>query len=130
MAASPSAVTARSLLKAGKTADAIALLESIVRKESEAHAAWYQLALAHSQLRRFFPALKAIRRALALAPAVMNYQRLKGLTLANMGSSEEAIADLLPFVKAHPDDYIALHALQIAYCKSGKDTHAIALGRN
>jgi len=58
MVANPSVFTARLFLKAGKVEEAIALLEPIVRTNAADHAAWYQLALAQSQQRRFFPALK------------------------------------------------------------------------
>jgi tetratricopeptide (TPR) repeat protein len=124
-----STLQAKGLMRAGKDEEAIAGLQLHLRANVSDHAAWHQLALAQTQQRNFFAAIKAIKKALELAPDVVVYQRFKGIALANMGDCGAAIEFLLPFIQKHPDDYLALHALQIAYCKSGKDIHAIALGR-
>lgn len=117
------------LLPAGKSDDVIAYLESRAQANPSDHVAWFQLAVAETRLRHYFSAIKAIKRALALAPENFSYQRQHGLALVNLGRGEEAVAILLPILQSHPEDYLTLHALQIAYCKTGKEIHAIALGR-
>lgn len=126
--ASP-APLARALLRAGKAEEAIDSLQARLHADAGDHAAWHQLALAQTQQRNFFAAVRAINKAIEIAPEVMAYQRFKGITLVDTGDCDTAIACLLPFVRAHPDDGVALQALQLAYSKSGKEIHAIALGR-
>jgi tetratricopeptide (TPR) repeat protein len=123
------ALDAKELLRAGKTADAVAVLEAHLEANPEDHAAWHQLALAQTQQHGYFKALKAIRRAMTLVPQNMVYQRFTGFALSNLGRFDDAIKILAPIVEAHSEDYFALHALQIAYLKSGAIHRAIALGR-
>lgn len=123
------ALRAKELLRAGKNEQAIAGLESHLSANAGDHASWHQLAVAETQLRHYFKALKAIKRALILAPAEAAYERQYALTLVNLGRCDEATEVLLPMLQSNPQDYFVLHALQIAYNKAGKQQHAIALGR-
>lgn len=120
---------ARALLRADKNDEAAACLREHLGANAADHAAWQQLAVAETQRRNYFAALKAIKRALAHAPNEMAYQRQHGFTQVSLGNCEAAIAALLPMLQASPEDYFVLHALQIAYCKFGKETHALELGR-
>lgn len=123
------AFQANALLRAGKNEEAVAFLETRVRADPDDHVAWHQLAQAETQRRGYFRALKVIRRAVTLAPDELAYRRFMGFALSNLGRFDDAIAILSLIVQSDPEDYFALHALQIAYCKAGKDDHAIALGR-
>ena len=120
---------ARELLRADKNDEAVACLREHLGANAADHAAWHQLAVAETQCRNYFAALKAIKRALALVPSEITYQRQHGFTQVSLGNCEAAIAALLPMLQASPEDYFVLHALQIAYCKSAKENDAIALGR-
>jgi len=118
----------RKLLRAGRNDEAASYLATHLSDHPQDHAAWHQLALAETQRRRYGRALGAIDRALALAPGNFAYRRFRGLALTHTGAFPEAIALLSAIIEARPDDYFALHALQIACCKSGDSARAIALG--
>lgn len=121
--------TVQKSLRAGNFKEAVVTLQAHLRAHARDHAAWHQLALAHTQSRKHAAALEAVNQAIALAPHKKGYQRDKGIMLANAGSNDAAIAILLPCLYAQPDDHAVMVGLQIAYYKSGKHDHAIALGR-
>ena len=120
---------ANALLRAGRNDNAVALLESWLRAATADHAAWHLLSVAHTQCHRHAAALKAIRRALALAPQETQYQKQHGFTLVNLMRFDAAISVLLPLVRALPDAYAIMRGLHVAYYKAGKQPHALALGR-
>jgi tetratricopeptide (TPR) repeat protein len=117
------------LLRAGENDQAVAILAVALAKHATEHGAWHLLSVAQTQRRRHADALKAIKRALALAPDELLYQQQHGFTLVNLRRFEAAIGVLLPVVRKLPDDYPTMRGLQVAYYQAGKYPHAIALGR-
>lgn len=93
------------------------------------HRAWHLLSVAETQRRHHADALNAIKRALVLASNEMAYQMQHGFTLVNLRRFKEAVVALLPLMRASPDDYPIMRALQVAYHYSGNEAHAVALGR-
>jgi len=117
------------LLNAGKIGEAADCLVPHVKANPGDHAAWRQLAVAEGRRGRFLAALDAIDHALQLMPGKPIYLRLKGALFADAGQFADAIAVLLPLVQARPGDVTSQRALQQAYYRGGKPSHALALGR-
>ncbi len=118
----------RDLARAGKFDEAVARLHARIAVQPKDHAAWHQLARIEAQRRRNMRAMKAARRAAALAPENAVYQRYLGLALANIGAGKEAMAILRPIAEANADDYLAMHALHIACYKAGDVAQTLAWG--
>ena len=119
------------MLHAGNADRAAVILNAHLGQNPADHEAWHLLSLAEMQpqRRQYFRALKAIRQALKIAPEDIRYQGQLGFALMNMGRFDEAILQLQPLLETKPNDYFLLHALQMAYCRYGKNDEAIALGR-
>jgi hypothetical protein len=120
---------ANALLGAGKNNEAAIYLAIAVAQQSAQHDAWHLLSVAETQRGRHADALKAIERAVALAPDEMPYRQQHGFVLVNQHRFKEAVDVLLPLMRSSPDDYATMRALQIACHYAGNALNAIALGR-
>ena len=120
---------ASALLRAGKNDEAVVYLAIAVARQPASHEAWHLLSVAETQRRRHADALKAIERAIALAPNEAPYRQQQGFVLVNLRRFKDAVDVLLPLMRSSPDDYATMRALQIAYYHSDNALNAIALGR-
>ena len=66
---------AMELMRAGKNEEAVAGLRLHLSANVSDHAAWHQLALAQTQQRNFFAAIKAIKKALEHAPDMVMHEK-------------------------------------------------------
>lgn len=125
------AAQAAEWLRAGRTAQALALLQAHLDRHPEDAEAWHQRSLAHLQPPGADPAaaLAAIRQALRRQPDKPAYRRQLAYALLKAGRADEAIPLLEPLLAARPDDSFALQVLQMACCQSGRLAQALELGR-
>lgn len=116
--------TAMRLFEAGKTDDAIATFERIVRLTPDQAAAHHNLGLACLRAGRFAPAAEAFDRAVKLKPTDADAFHNLGLALERLGRPREAIAAHRRAVAIKPRMAVAHHCLGVLLSGQGRRSEA------
>lgn len=103
-------VAARAHLKAGRKAQALSLLKSLVAREPENAAVFEELAVAAFSSARYPLAADSARRALALDPSLHRPHGVLAWIAVNQGLFDEAEGELRAQLEAVPAENLGLRA--------------------
>lgn len=90
----PQLAVAMAHVQAGRTADARAVFQALVRENSKVAAAWYGLGVVESRDGYFGGAVKALDTVLVLNPRHLDARILRAAALDSLGRDTEAEAEL------------------------------------
>jgi tetratricopeptide (TPR) repeat protein len=111
--------------RAGRKAEALALLQRTVRDYPDADDAWLALGRALHEQKMLEPAEAALRRAAALAPMAHEPVNELGRVLVARGNRAEAMQCFRKAIELKPNAALAWHNL--GSCLAGANDHAGAL---
>jgi tetratricopeptide (TPR) repeat protein len=117
------------LMKQGRAAEAVALLERVVEDDPESASAWLGLGRALIQARRYPQAERALRRAVRLGPGLAEGAFYLGVALFEQGRAAEAAEHFLRATELRPDHGVAWYNL--GHCRKalGDRTGAVSAFR-
>jgi tetratricopeptide (TPR) repeat protein len=95
------------MLRAGRIADAVPFLETLVRARPDDVEGLYNLGIAHSELGRFDAAVAHLTRAVELAPKHSHAWSGLGVAYQRLGQSDLALDAMRKAVDADPEDAYA-----------------------
>jgi tetratricopeptide (TPR) repeat protein len=114
-------------LAADRLAEAAAVFEAIVRKDENSPDAWRGLGIVHYKARRFEPAERAFRKALAIDPRRSGLKELLAAALRATGKPEPAIQLYEQAAGEKPDDPGVLNNWGNALVDAGRVEEAIGV---
>jgi tetratricopeptide (TPR) repeat protein len=114
-------------LAANRLAEAAAVFEAMVRADAASPEAWRGLGLAHYKARRFEPAERAFRKALAIDPRRSGLKELLAAALRATGKPEPAIKLYEEAARERPDDAGMLNNWGNALVDAGRIEDAIGV---
>jgi Tfp pilus assembly protein PilF len=116
----------KSLVEAGRAAEAVAPLEAALRANPSSATALDYLGRAHYAARQAKPALAALRRAVALAPGDEVLHLDLGKVLTDTGQHSEAMASFQRALAINPDYSQAHEGMGIALVRAGRFAEAVS----
>jgi tetratricopeptide (TPR) repeat protein len=113
------------LLQEGKSSEAIACLNEVIKDNPNSAKAYYLLAIASEREKKYDDAIKAISSTLKLDPNYPKARRIKGSLLLETGKLDEAIPYLDEVLQSDANQVETYENLGMAYNQSGKYKQAI-----
>ncbi|HEV3116898.1 MAG TPA: tetratricopeptide repeat protein [Gemmataceae bacterium] len=117
---------ASSLLEQDRVAEAVAILQQLVRQYPDLASAWLGLGRGLIQQKRYGAAEQALRRAARLDPARAQVQFYLGVALSQQGRVRDATAFFKRATELRPDDALAQYNLGQCLNAQGAHNDAIA----
>lgn len=114
--------TATEFFQTGKTAEAITMFESVIRRRDDMADAYIQLANAHWVSGRALPAIEALERGLRAGAADRDIRIKLGLYLAESGIDAGKAIQILEGLPS--TDAEAMNSLGVAYGRAGRFAEA------
>lgn len=114
------------MLRAGRIADAVPFLETLVRARPDDVEGLYNLGIAHSELGRYDEAVAHLKRVVELAPKHAHAWSGLGIACQRLGQSDLALEAMRKAVDADPEDGHARRNLGGVLLARGQSEEALA----
>ena len=108
----------------GRESDAQALIETVLKRDSQNALATHALGLSLLRQKRVGEAVQALGKASRLDPQNARFAYVYALILESTGQRAEAIRKLEAALKLHSDDWDALQTL-VAFCRKVPDAACV-----
>lgn len=109
----------------GRYEASVGLYQKTLEKESDRKEAWYNLGVAHGQLRQYDKEIESYRKALELDPVYPRAHYNLALALEDQGKSEEALQEYALALQGEPEALDALINQGILLSRLGKLDEAL-----